>query len=67
MGYCRDWQDHRFGEPRFVEAGRHPVMGLFHRYAQVCERCERRVTETRWVAAPPPSPGERLLERAAEA
>jgi len=46
---CLTWGDHRWKEPRFVEAGKHPTMGHFHKYLVECEMCGRSTTETRWV------------------
>lgn len=45
---CLTWNDHRWSEPRFLEAGRHPTMGNYHRYVTTCEFCKRTTTETRW-------------------
>lgn len=46
---CLTWQDHRWKEPRFLEAGRHPTMGRYQRFVVSCERCPKTTTETRWL------------------
>lgn len=52
MAKCRTWADHEWGGRRLKEAGRHPTLGLFQRYAVACERCGHTVTETDWTPAP---------------
>lgn len=49
MAHCLTWQDHEFGEPVFLEAGRHETMGRYQRFTVTCARCGRRTTETRWL------------------
>lgn len=49
VAICPTWSDHRWNEPRFLETGKHPTMGHFHRYIATCDFCKRTTTETRWV------------------
>ena len=46
---CFTWNDHRWKGRRFLEAGKHPTMGHFHRYVNECEMCGRVITETDWI------------------
>jgi len=46
---CLTWNDHRWSSRRFLEAGKHPTNGHFHRYLTKCEMCGREVLETEWV------------------
>lgn len=46
---CLTWNDHRWKGRRFLEAGKHPTMGHFHRYVNECEMCGRLVQETEWI------------------
>lgn len=46
---CEVWTDHRWTEPRFVEAGKHPTMGRYQKFLVRCEQCPKETTETRWL------------------
>ncbi len=47
---CRTWNDHEWGEPRVVAAGRHPTQGYWQRVSCRCTRdgCDRELTVTHW-------------------
>lgn len=47
---CETYQDHEFGGWKFLEAGKHPVNGTFEKYVAICDRCGRKIYETRWTA-----------------
>lgn len=49
---CLTFADHRWSEPRFLEAGRHPTMGNYHAYEVKCEFCGRTTVEKRWFQLP---------------
>ena len=50
MGKCRTFDEHEWGERRFLETGRHPTMGRFCRYTVTCDRCGHQTIETEWVS-----------------
>lgn len=47
---CECWSDHEFEGKKFLESGRHPTMGNYHRYLVTCTRCGRETIMTEWFA-----------------
>lgn len=46
---CQTWSDHEFGRARFLETGRHPVLGRYNRFVISCANCPRTITQTEWL------------------